>query len=275
MITLTEKRLRALEARMQKYEDDILELKKVAQTVNTLQNDVMLGKNASVKLLDNYVESHSKLIKKQNELEGKLREIQATCCAVQLSVEEAKKVDAALVEAQENLLISNVSIKQIIRSIPGDIEALKKELAGTGDKFGAIKNSIDVLQKSVVKAQTRAENAQEDATNALNKTLEHSASLIQNGMAKDIMAEGIQTNFRNLSTRMEQRFVEVDKKLCAPNLQKDYESQITEIKKDIATILSVTHSTAKVQDESKLNDKVSTMEKSLAQIFMLLKKYER
>jgi len=56
---------------------------------------------------------------------------------------------------------------------------------------------------------------------------------------------------------------------------KNYDSQIAEMKKDIITILGLVHSTASQNpDQTKLNEKIKTMENSIAQIYNLLKKYE-
>lgn len=273
MITLNEKRLRELEQRIPIYEATIAELKKKLEQVYAFPIEIteLKKKNMSMaesmvnlviefgaynqnnhvifKTIADKLETHSNLLK---EFRSGLGNIDSIVGGHTAHIADIRRQYDAFQKRYEDIL----------KDIRGLIQTQVKQQ----NDIKTSQNAYELLQSIVNINRNTLDNIPSSVENLAEKMSKNFGDHVQtmSDLGKDIQGIKNQIAYQvsNLSSKMPE--------------EKNYDAEIAEMKKDIGAILNLLHTTATaVPDQSPIDDKVKAMEKSIAQIFTLLKKYER
>lgn len=272
MITLTEKRLRELESRIPQYEAKIADLEsksdahialpKEIADVKALLNDFITKTTAGATVVSDSVEKHG-------------RDDNAMAKTIALHTEQLRT-------HQDAIECSNVNINghtSKIDSVKDQLGQYRTGLQDTRDRILSLSASFDECRQNMKQlnlaintVQSKANSSQGDSTAALSKLEEHDRAFEKHEVILKTMSTNQLQTLNGLSS-LEARF----DRLQNPAAPKSYDAEIAEIRKDIAAILVVVHSTASqaIPPPAKVDDKIKAMETAIAQIYGLLKKYER
>lgn len=278
MITIIEKRIQELENRIPvfiaqiqqqqekmkeiyDFPNDLTELRKICDRLTILLQDNQTRSLQSFADMTNKNNSH------ENKLQDLLKKIDAFNTSFENHAAEMKRQNAFIEEIA--LLCKEVSSRNSMNE-----NSLKSLLP-----------SISSLQSDKDNISTRLYNLQmqcESFKNFLSKISDLIALQDNNYISildsQKKLKENIDISIQNHSSEIAQlkNVIEViSKKTNEKSSQVDYSSEISDLKKDISSVLTFLHSSSSnIPDQFKLNEKIKTMENSIAQIYSLMKKYE-
>jgi chromosome segregation ATPase len=276
MITITEKRLQELEHRIPVYEATIAQLNLKLQAVNTFPEDIqslkeickqvvadMKGHTSSVSLLRTELSNTANNLKGQDELFSK-----------------------SLTDIERQISSSNTNLDNMVSYF----NEIKRQFADLLQSFAQVKSDIESLKKSDAKIESDSKNVASNLLAytqnadlfkkaAVDTTAFSSSVAVKFDEQKDqirYLKEATQTSLMDLQRLITSNVVDLERKIPKQTETKNYDLEIADLKKDMAVFLEAVHTTSKeVPNQSKVDAKVKTLEKSIAQIYELLKKYER
>ena len=137
------------------------------------------------------------------------------------------------------------------------------------------KKSIESLKQDLDNLVRKSDSLQRDQSLLNGLINSHGIKFNEIGQEIAKALETFENRLEKFSLEMNHKFKErMDEPKNIP-IQKDYDPQISDMKKDIALILNlVQNSSSQGPDQEKLNAKIKLMENSIAQMYTLLKKYE-
>lgn len=275
MITLTEKRLQELEQRIPVLLADIAEKQKKMQEIYTFPNDLAemrkVHENLS-KLLKDHVERSMSGFDAFNQKSANLDQRMAS---LSKGIEDIQIAIGNFKNAVDGHIAGMTDVRAKVHALIHTVADTKSKdnLEASSLKHDAL---IEDLSKAVKSAHAKINGIGADSAYALNKLKNHADKIDANSdelmRVFNILHGKIDQKDKDISD-LREKISQVDQK--AVQNPRDYDSQIGDIKKDLASILTVVHTTASASpDTSKLDAKIKVMENNLAQIYALLKKYE-
>lgn len=272
MITLEEKRLQELEGRIPVYEATIGELKKKLDEVNAFPKDIAEAKEKIKVFRSDLDHLYNTYNQKINELNGSCAQLKSIITSHESTMQAHQGLIDGLSDVANMLSGKSNECKAQAEKARVDILDVKEKMNRLKDESEGHNRGLNQLTQNINNVQTKANNAQLDATSALNKTVDHDLNLEKHVKSiQSLMDSRIQQGIEiaRLMVRLDSLPVQ------AQTQAKSYDTEIAEIRKDIAVILSAVHTTAiQVPDNSQVNEKIKTMETAIAQVYGLLKKYE-
>jgi DNA repair exonuclease SbcCD ATPase subunit len=278
MKTLFEKRLDELEARIPVYLVQINDQQKTMQKMFDFPNDLSSVRDmceSLTALLKSHIElSNTNVAKASSQISSSDKKLSS-------NVDDVASMKEKIQEMSKSISTHNASLNELNRNL----NSLKDSHSGTREKVdnqskaystlagdvknmtGIISSGSDFQSASQVQSKTTmsALRTHDDKFEEINQKLITMAS----GFNR-LLEDSLKKASLELKAKMNER-----SEIVLPTV-KNYDPEISDIKKDIAMILQVVHATASKEPQSDaMNDKVKTLEKSIAQIYGLLKKYER
>ena len=269
MITLNEKRLQELERKHTIYEATIAELKKKLDEVNTFPKDIQEVKDKLKSHRSDLDSLHNTTNQKVNETTVATAKLQTN----QQFLSESLRGLQSVVDSFHGALATHAEKLIVVRSAIGDLTSQMTDvLVGhrvLHERLSKNEGDFSVLGETVKGSLMKANNAQIDATAALNKATQQDKTLaIHADNAERILSEN--------KRYADQSIVALEKRLHPkdPLPAKSYDAEIAEIRKDIDSIRALLNSAAaKVPDQSQITSKIKSLETAIAEIFTLLKQY--
>lgn len=275
MMTLTEKRLREIEGRLVAYEDSLNELLIKFKSVADLSAHLVSIEEESQRQAKAIPVVESRIADLNNRFSFKID-------GLNKSVVDNANILSGYVATLEDLKKKQLAVESSLVPIRSTVLDLQKELSGLKASLSDIQASIEPIrsnvssiQRSDALAHEKIEQVKKEVATISVSIVKHNDLFVMNTDDKRRMDEANASKIRAIQSEYSAKIKALSDQLAAMVAPRNYDEEIADMKRDLATILAVTHTTAKSQDESKISDKVSTMEKAIAQIYTLLKKYER
>ena len=263
MITITEKRLQDLEARIPVFLAKIEEQQKKMADIYSFPNDlaevrlehkslydvvkefVELQKCAAI-FQDTTISNTWKAITElktiiENEVKVNLASLSGQISALNSNQDNQKALQTTLDNNHHDLMISLFAISERVSYTENKIEKGNQNLGNTQDRLNQLAVDHNNLKVSL---ETRVDQ--------LSQTMSDAYHLIQ----------------KNIDQQMTQVSNRIKEPPVIP-VPKDYDQDIEKLKAAIE-VLSV----PSIQTDPKINDKIKSLEQAIAQIFTLLKKLE-
>ena len=272
MITLTEKRLHELENRLPQYEAKILDLQKQLDAKTTNPKDIAELKDL-LKYLTAKTTSATSVLNDASEQHAK--NYDALTKTLSAHTEHLRTHADAISCANVNINAHTSDIDKV----RGQVGQLRSDHCDTRERILSLSAASEGHLRGYNQCAQFANEAKSKFTELQGKSAALQAKLDDHDNSFSLLSNNMQTMQSALSFRLDNILNEImpllkPKETVAP---KSYDAEIAEIRKDIAAILSIVHSTASqaIPPAPKVDDKIKAMETAIAQIYGLLKKYER
>lgn len=202
--------------------------------------------------------------------------------AISNILERISKIEISLendARSIERHFASICEIQQKLGSLNSDHLSNKSNISDIDSRSLNLSKDIQQLKQVIANLNSSQQVSQVDIKNlaqAIDKINASFSSLMEEKVKMVMDAESRCNNkIKFLSAILTKSISDLKDSIAQTISKGSYDGQIAELKRDMATVLSVVHSTASNSpDSAKMEAKVKTLETSIAQIYELLKKYE-
>jgi chromosome segregation ATPase len=263
MITLTEKRLQDLEARIPTFLAKIEEQQKKMAEIYSFPNDLAEVRLEHKSLYD--------VVKEFVELQKCAAIFQDTTISntwkaiteLKTIIENEVKANLASLSGQISALNSNQDNQKALQTtLDNNHHDLMISLFAISERVSYTENKIEKGNQNLGNTQDRLDKQINDHNN-LTVSIEN--QLLQN-------SNDLKLAFNFIQKNIDQQITQVSNRIKEPPVipvPKDYDADIEKIKAAIEVLSFPT-----IQTDPKVNDKIKSLEQAIAQIFTLLKKLE-
>jgi len=263
MITLTEKRLQDLEARIPTFLAKIEEQQKKMAEIYSFPNELAEVRLEHKSLYD--------VVKEFVELQKCAAIFQDTTISntwkaiteLKTIIENEVKANLASLSGQISALNSNQDNQKALQTtLDNNHHDLMISLFAISERVSYTENKIEKGNQNLGNTQDRLDKQINDHNN-LTVSIEN--QLLQN-------SNDLKLAFNFIQKNIDQQITQVSNRIKEPPVipvPKDYDADIEKIKAAIEVLSFPT-----IQTDPKVNDKIKSLEQAIAQIFTLLKKLE-
>ena len=250
MITLLEKRIQDLEARIPIYLAKIEEQQKKMAEIYSFPNDL-----AEVKTLCNTLNKVLKEFMDSQKSGWDAANTRAT------DLWKAMSGMTSTVDGEVKQSISNTSSQ--IGGLTTAISDQKAKQSALENNHNDLKAATASISERVARAETNIEKANQGTSLVQNKLnshiVDHNNMQVAFETKLNQLSEDFKGAFHSINANISAQITQVSSKIKdvpPASVPKSYDADIADIKKDIVSILSLVHSTASQGPDPKVNDKI-------------------
>lgn len=274
MITDEQKRLQELEYKIAIFTAQYNEDKRKLLEIETLKNDLFSLKEENQRLSTAISKNVSSIAVVSQDISKKDAEQQKE---ISLHSQTVTALESSIAEISNALSNQRTYVDATKKSLLEITTTLSKEAAENrvqwGDSVVTFRVDLAHMGQEIKALMAKIEALKSQIATRDIEIAEHDENLIIS-LGEKVRAIGITYDAK--ISKLEQTFTDRIKasRQEIPTFT-DYGPQIAEIKKDLAVVLNIVHNTSiQSPDQDKTSAKIKTMERSIAQIYELLKKYE-
>lgn len=275
MITLTEKRLQELENKVTALQDassqhknsidsidvgasnhDLEDIRRKFHVLNDRFNDFMNSSNASM----GYSETHHSLTQKslQDHLDS-IKDLYASLDSLTLTINRVARNMDDLKEEVRGLAALDLEKS-------GDISALESLIKENSRRLDSHKESSIITAANAIDGLSYANLSLSQNKQNLKKIEDLEEQLKKSNCYHESNIDGIRKNVIDYLQSMKEN---------TPESPKSYDDEISSLRKDVNSVLETSASIKNIsQYQDQMSAKMKVMERSLAQVYTLLKNYE-
>jgi chromosome segregation ATPase len=277
VITITEKRMQELESRIpilhahiESQQEKMAKIDAFAHVIEQIQIDLHKLHDKMHQFLVQNKESNLSFSLTIQQFNKNLNEDHESILEIKKSIVNISNLATqnSTIQSNHKLLMNELNDNQNKeKSRVSDMEkVLMTRVSSLEDKMIAAQNAVQQAANSVEK-QSAAWKEQVKLHDDLMKSVEKELK-----EHKQVSMDKLAQLSLDMNNQLKAAFEGVSK---ASEKSIDYSDQIADIKKDLASVLSVVHVTAtQSPDQEKANAKIKAMENNIAHVYELLKKCE-